>query len=248
MLELCRIGFELPGERWLFRGIDCCLRPPMQIAICGESGSGKSSLLNLMAGLEQPTEGKVTWMGQSISDMSLSERLNFRRSALGFVFQAFHLVSHLSALQNVMLPCLLNNWSQERSQAAAIKLLERLGLAARAGDFPRTLSGGEQQRVALARALVHSPKIVLADEPTGNLDPGAANLALETLSRLCREQDAILVMVTHSERAAMLLDEQWRLDDGRLIRLNDGDQRTSKAGSDNGDTDEDFVRNTDARA
>lgn len=105
-------------------------------------------------------------------------------------------------------------------------LLERLGLAARANDFPRTLSGGEQQRVALARALVHSPKMVLADEPTGNLDPSAANRALETLSQLCREQDAILVMVTHSERAAMMLDEQWRLADGMLVRLNHDDERT----------------------
>lgn len=220
MLELSRIGFELPGERWLFRGVDCCLRPPIQIAICGESGSGKSSLLNLMAGLEQPTEGKVLWAGQAISDMSLKERLSFRRSSLGFVFQAFHLVGHLTALQNVMLPCLLNNWTEEHSQATAMALLERLGLAARARDFPRTLSGGEQQRVALARALVHSPKMVLADEPTGNLDPSAANRALETLSRLCREHDAILVMVTHSERAAMMLDEQWRLADGVLVRLN----------------------------
>jgi len=226
MLELSRIGFELPGERWLFRGVDCCLRPPIQIAICGESGSGKSSLLNLMAGLEQPTEGKVAWAGQSISDMSVNERLDFRRSRLGFVFQAFHLVGHLSALQNVMLPCLLNNWTEQRAHSAAMALLERLGLAARAGDFPRTLSGGEQQRVALARALVHSPKMVLADEPTGNLDPSAANRALETLSQLCREQDAILVMVTHSERAAMMLDEQWRLADGMLVRLNHEDERT----------------------
>lgn len=105
-------------------------------------------------------------------------------------------------------------------------LLERLGLSARADDFPRTLSGGEQQRVALARALVHSPKMVLADEPTGNLDPSAAIRALETLSQLCREQDAILVMVTHSERAAMMLDEQWRLADGMLVRLNHDDERT----------------------
>ena len=137
-----------------------------------------------------------------------NEQLHLRRVAFGFVFQAFHLMPHLNALQNVMVPCLINGLPLDQAKDRAQALLNALGLAAAYEQFPAVLSGGEQQRVALARALVHRPKIVLADEPTGNLDPITADLALELLCRSCREHNAALVMVTHSEKAAQRLDRR----------------------------------------
>jgi putative ABC transport system ATP-binding protein len=164
-----------------------------------------------LAGLDQPDEGRLLFEGKDLKTMGVDEQLHLRRTAFGFVFQAFHLMPHLTALQNVMVPCLIGGLPLDQAKDRAQALLRALGLAAADEQFPAVLSGGEQQRIALARALVHHPKIVFADEPTGNLDPITADLALELLCRTCRENNAALVMVTHSEKAAERLDRRFVL-------------------------------------
>ena len=202
---------RVSADRWLFRHLDVSVAAGEQLALRGASGVGKSSLLNLMAGLDQPDEGRVLFQGRDLAALSNTERLALRRSAFGFVFQAFHLMPHLNALQNVMVPCLLAGLAFTQAKTRAEHLLEALDLTAVAQSFPSVLSGGEQQRVALARALVHKPELVLADEPTGNLDPETANKALKLLCDTCREQGASLIMVTHSAEAAARLDRTFVL-------------------------------------
>jgi putative ABC transport system ATP-binding protein len=191
--------------------LDISVAPGEQLALCGASGVGKSSLLNLLAGLDQPDEGRVLFQGRDLAALSNSERLALRRSTFGFVFQAFHLMPHLNALQNVMVPCLLAGLDFTQAKERAERLLDSLALTEVAQSFPSVLSGGEQQRVALARALVHQPAVVLADEPTGNLDPETANKALNLLCNTCRDQGASLIMVTHSAEAAARLDRTFVL-------------------------------------
>ncbi|MBJ7475363.1 MAG: ABC transporter ATP-binding protein [Polynucleobacter sp.] len=208
LLQAEKLARKVSADRWLFRGLDISLAAGEQLALQGASGVGKSTLLNLLAGLDQPDEGRLLFEGKDLKTMRGNEQLHLRRVAFGFVFQAFHLMPHLNALQNVMVPCLINGLPLDQAKDRAQALLNALGLAAAYEQFPAVLSGGEQQRVALARALVHRPKIVLADEPTGNLDPITADLALELLCRSCREHNAALVMVTHSEKAAQRLDRR----------------------------------------
>lgn len=211
LLQTEGLSRQVTPQRWLFRGLNVSVSPGEQLALCGASGVGKSSLLNLMAGLDQPDEGRVLFKGEDIAEMSGTKRLALRRTAFGFVFQAFHLMPHLNALQNVMVPCLLMGLPVSQAQARGKDLLKALGMLDVAEAFPAVLSGGEQQRVALARALVHHPEIVLADEPTGNLDPETANQALNLLCSTCREQGAALLMVTHSAEAAARLDRTFVL-------------------------------------
>jgi putative ABC transport system ATP-binding protein len=208
LLQAEGIGRFVTADRWLFRGLNISLLAGEQLALQGASGVGKSTLLNLLAGLDQLDEGRLLFNGQDLKTMGVNEHLHLRRVAFGFVFQAFHLMPHLNALQNVMVPCLIGGLPLNQAKERAQVLLNELGLAATYEQFPAVLSGGEQQRIALARALVHRPKIVLADEPTGNLDPVTADLALELLCRSCREHNAALVMVTHSEKAAQRLDRR----------------------------------------
>ncbi|MBL8379447.1 MAG: ABC transporter ATP-binding protein [Burkholderiales bacterium] len=197
----------MPG-RPLFTDLNLCIRAGERVALRGESGVGKSTLLNLIAGLDVPDSGTVSVGGRRIDTLSADERARFRRDSLGFVFQAFHLLPHLSAVQNAMLPLLLKGQGEARAQAAAGDLLTQLGLAARMYAYPGELSGGEQQRVALARALVHGPQLVLADEPTGNLDPATARTALAALIDTCTSRGAALLMVTHSAEAAAVADRR----------------------------------------
>ena len=211
LLQAEGLSRRVSPERWLFRHLDISVAPGEQLALCGASGVGKSSLLNLLAGLDQPDEGRVLFQGRDLAAISNSERLALRRSTFGFVFQAFHLMPHLNALQNVMVPCLLAGLDFTQAKERAERLLDSLALTEVAQSFPSVLSGGEQQRVALARALVHQPAVVLADEPTGNLDPETANKALNLLCNTCREQGASLVMVTHSSEAAARLDRTFLL-------------------------------------
>jgi putative ABC transport system ATP-binding protein len=211
LLQTEGLSRQVTPERWLFRGLNVSVFPGEQLALCGASGVGKSSLLNLMAGLDQPDEGRVLFKGEDIAEMSDAKKLVLRRTAFGFVFQAFHLMPHLNALQNVMVPCLLMGLPISQAEARGRDLLRALGMIDTAEAFPAVLSGGEQQRVALARALVHHPEIVLADEPTGNLDPETANQALNLLCSTCREQGAALLMVTHSAEAAARLDRTFVL-------------------------------------
>jgi putative ABC transport system ATP-binding protein len=168
----------------------------------GESGVGKSTLLNLIAGLDQPDSGDILIDGISMASLDDNGATALRRERFGFIFQAFHVLPHLTLLQNVALPLLLNREATGRAHA----MLESVGLGARAGDFPRQLSGGELQRVAIARALVHQPKLILADEPTGNLDPDTAHEVLDLLQREIRANGATAILVTHSPAAAATAD------------------------------------------
>lgn len=211
LLQTEGLSRQVTPERWLFRGLNVSVSSGEQLALCGASGVGKSSLLNLMSGLDQPDEGRVLFKGEDIAEMSDIKKLALRRTAFGFVFQAFHLMPHLNALQNVMVPCLLMGVPVSQAESRGRDLLKALGMLDVAQAFPAVLSGGEQQRIALARALVHRPEMVLADEPTGNLDPETANQALNLLCSTCREQGAALLMVTHSAEAASRLDRTFVL-------------------------------------
>lgn len=202
LLRLEALGRRFGEGPWLFQNLDFSLGAGQQAALRGESGVGKSTLLNLIAGLDQPSNGRVLFEGIDLALMSDAQRLTLRRQSIGFVFQAFHLLPHLSAIQNVMVPCLLAGMSVAQASSRAGELLDQLGIAARGHALPGELSGGEQQRIALARAVVHSPKLVLADEPTGNLDPQTAGRALELLIQCCERNNAALLMVTHSDQAA----------------------------------------------
>jgi putative ABC transport system ATP-binding protein len=187
------------------------------VAIVGESGSGKSTLLNLIAGLDRPDAGSVRIGEQDIAALDDTARTLVRREKLGFVFQAFHVLPHLTVIQNVALPLVLLGEPPEERDRRAGELLAEVGLAGREASMPRELSGGELQRVAVARALVHRPALVLADEPTGNLDPETASVVLDLLAREIRGRGAAGVLVTHSEAAAATADRVLRLDHGRLV-------------------------------
>ena len=199
------------AARWVLRGLDLDLGAGELVALLGESGAGKSTLLNLIAGLEAPDEGEISLAGTPMHALDADASARVRRLHLGFVFQAFHLIAHLSVAHNVAIPLLLNGVDQAEALRRAAELLERLGLGGRGASPPAELSGGEQQRVALARALVHQPAVLLADEPTGNLDPATADVALGLLAEQVRERGAALLMVTHSEHAAAIADQRYRL-------------------------------------
>jgi len=211
VLQADSLSKRVSPERWLFRELNLSLASREQLALQGASGVGKSTLLNLLAGLDEPDAGRVLYQGQDLALMSEAERLVLRRTAFGFVFQAFHLMPHLTVLQNTMVPCLLAGIPMKQAAQQANSLLNLLGLNQCIDAYPATLSGGEQQRVALARALVHQPQLVLADEPTGNLDPQTAKQALDLLCSTCRTQGAALLMVTHSVEAAARLDRKFVL-------------------------------------
>ena len=179
--------------------------------LIGESGVGKSTLLNLCAGLDVADEGEVRLNGQSLRGLDDNGLAAIRRQHLGFVFQAFHLIPHLHLWQNIALPLLLNGSDEVTARTAARHLLAEVGLDGRAESFPGELSGGEQQRVALARALVHRPALILADEPTGNLDPQTAAAAIELLAEQVRSRSAALLIVTHSAQAERIADRVLRL-------------------------------------
>ncbi len=186
--------------------------------LLGRSGSGKSTLLNLIGGIDQPSAGDVLIDGQSIPRMSDTERTLFRRQHIGFIFQAFNLIPTLSVLENVMLPLELSGRPSSLVKQRARELLDQVGLSQRSGAFPDQLSGGEQQRVAIARALINDPLVVLADEPTGNLDYDTGKLVLDLLDTLTRKAGKNLVMVTHSEEVIGVADRVLRLKDGKLVQ------------------------------
>lgn len=185
------------------------------LAIVGTSGSGKSTLLGLLAGLDTPTSGSVSLAGRSLSELDEDERARVRAEHVGFVFQSFQLLDTLDALENVMLPLEIHGRGDARSRARG--LLERVGLGARLHHYPRQLSGGEQQRVALARAFAAEPKILFADEPTGNLDTQTGAHITELMFELNRESGTTLVLVTHDERLAVRCAKRLRLEAGRQI-------------------------------
>jgi putative ABC transport system ATP-binding protein len=187
------------------------------VAIVGASGSGKSTLLSLLAGLDVPSTGQVRLMGQNLNQLDEDGRARLRGQYVGFVFQSFQLLPHLTALENVMLPLEMSGVGQAAAKLAAHQWLERVGLDPRANHFPRTLSGGEQQRVALARAFVNKPAILFADEPTGSLDEVSGNKVIELLFELNRENSSTLVLVTHDPALAARCKRQLSLQGGRLV-------------------------------
>ncbi len=186
-------------------------------AVVGESGAGKSTLLNLIAGLDLPDAGQIRIDGTDIAAIGEDARTRLRRTKVGFVFQAFHILPHLTLAQNVELPLVLLGAGPAERAARVHELLAAVGLGERGASLPRELSGGELQRVAVARALVHRPALVLADEPTGNLDPDTADRVLGLLARTIKARGAAGILVTHSEHAAGTADRVLRLDHGRLM-------------------------------
>ncbi|WP_010586217.1 ABC transporter ATP-binding protein [Schlesneria paludicola] len=184
--------------------------------ILGPSGSGKSTLLYLMGALDEPTSGSIVVDGVSLQGMSTRERDQFRREQAGFIFQSFNLLSNLTALENVLVPFLPNGVIAGQRRKA-VDLLDRLGLGARSEHRPNQLSGGEQQRVAIARALLKRPKLVLADEPTGELDSANSVAILKDLRDLCREQQSTVIVVTHEHEYIQPGDHQIRIRDGRVM-------------------------------
>jgi len=187
------------------------------IAILGKSGSGKSTLLNLISGIDLVDEGSIWIDQQQLTSMSELQRTLFRREKIGFIFQFFNLIPTLTSLENVSLPLELNGTSPAKARTRAIELLEAVGLPDRQSTFPENLSGGEQQRVAIARALVHDPILVLADEPTGNLDEETGSQILALLDRLTRKSGKNLIMVTHNQEIASFADRTYYLKEGKLV-------------------------------
>jgi putative ABC transport system ATP-binding protein len=213
MLSLQNLSKSYPGAaaRRVLTDVSLELSPGECVAIMGDSGIGKSTLLNVIAGLDTPDSGSVSIDNCTLTQMDEHARTLFRRARIGFVFQAFHLLPHLTAVTNVELPLALNGVSDRDAQLRATELLTAMGLADRAGSFPRELSGGEMQRVAVARALAHRPALVLADEPTGNLDADSALQVLTLLREQTKLANAILIVVTHSLTAARATDRILRL-------------------------------------
>ena len=210
------------------RSVDFVVPQGQFVAVMGPSGAGKSTLLHLMGGLDTPSDGDVALGGRRLAHLSDDEVTIVRRRQVGFVFQFFNLLPTLSAAENVALPLLIDGKRIEGYASRVDELLDLVGLGDRRDHRPDQLSGGEQQRVAIARAFVNDPKIVLADEPTGNLDSTSGTTVLELLRRTCKELDATVVMVTHDPRAASYADRVVFLKDGQIVReLNAGEEDLS---------------------
>jgi len=220
-------SLELTGLRKSYRegervhvvldGASARVEPGERVAVLGPSGSGKSTLLNLISGIDLPDEGRVRVADVDLTALTEVERTRFRRRHIGFVFQFFNLLPTLTVMENLLLPLELAGsvGSEERQRAEG--LLARIGLANRADTFPDRLSGGEQQRVALARALAHAPGLLLADEPTGNLDEAMASEVADLLAEMASGQRRTLVVVTHARKLAARMDRVLRMDHGRLV-------------------------------
>jgi putative ABC transport system ATP-binding protein len=219
VIKLDHIGktFHEGGRpRAVLHDVDLRVAAGERVALLGRSGSGKSTLLNLISGMDVPDAGALRVAGTDLVALDEAGRTRFRRRHVGFVYQFFNLIPTLTVAENVRLPLDLNGRRGAAAAARTAELLAAVDLADRADSFPDVLSGGEQQRVALARALVHAPPLVLADEPTGNLDDATGSRVLALLDRLVAEAGATLLMVTHSAEAAALADRVLHLDDGQL--------------------------------
>jgi putative ABC transport system ATP-binding protein len=219
-LRLTSLAKTVPGGRRLFHGLALALEPGERVAIRGESGAGKSTLLNIIAGLDTADSGEVIVAGTDLARLSEAGRTALRRDAIGFVFQAFHILPHLDLARNVAFPLILQKQPRTSALERAGEMLHAVGLGDRQSSYPRELSGGELQRVAIARALVHAPRLILADEPTGNLDPDTAAQVIALLGRTVKERGAAMLLVTHSPLAAATADRQLMLTSHGLVPAN----------------------------
>jgi putative ABC transport system ATP-binding protein len=222
LLSVRALGKSVPGPRRLFGGLDLEVAGGELVAIIGESGVGKSTLLNILAGLDEPDEGQVSIGGTELGQLDETARTRLRRERIGFVFQAFHILPYLTLRQNVALPLALVSPDAKAADARAEAMLEAVGLAGRGADYASDLSGGELQRVAIARALVHRPALILADEPTGNLDLHTAGRVLALFGEVVRTHGAAGVMVTHSEASAEIADRVLLLRADGLVERREG--------------------------
>jgi putative ABC transport system ATP-binding protein len=203
-------------EHRILDDIELEIAPGECLALLGRSGSGKSTLLNLLAGIDRPDRGEVNILGECVSRLAEPALTLFRRRHIGFIYQFFNLLSTLTVAENLALPLELNRVEGRRRRRRVNNLLERVDLVDRAGSFPDQLSGGEQQRVAIARALAHEPALVLADEPTGNLDAHTGEQVLELLAELFRDQGRTLILVTHSLAVSRIAHRVLSIEEGRL--------------------------------
>jgi putative ABC transport system ATP-binding protein len=208
---------EAEAERAVLRDVSLTIARGEIIVVVGRSGSGKSTLLNVLAGIDRPTSGSVIVDGTDLTALDEQARTRFRRQHIGFVFQFFNLIPLLTVEENLLLPLELNNRADAKGTARVRELLERVGLGGRGDSYPERLSGGEQQRVAIARALVHDPALILADEPTGNLDTETATSVLDLLDTLAREAGRTVVMVTHSREVVGVADRIYAIQRGALV-------------------------------
>lgn len=214
---VCKSYDEGVSRRQVLHNLDFQAAAGETVALLGASGSGKSTMLNLIAGLTTADSGKVLVAEERLDLLDEHQRTLFRRRKIGFVFQFFHLVPTLTVEENLRLPLQLNGMESPTELARRDELLERVGLSSKAGQLPDRLSGGEQQRVAVCRAVLHRPPVILADEPTGNLDGGSADSVLELLFELAHSGNSTLILVTHSEEVASACDRVQRVVDGALV-------------------------------
>jgi len=216
--SICKSFLARGRELVILRDVNLTLSAGESAAIMGPSGSGKSTLLNILGTLEPPSSGRVTLDGANPFELPESDLARFRNRRVGFIFQEHHLLPQCTVLENVLLPTLTEKHETEGDDLdRARRLLDRVGLSDRLDHRPGELSGGERQRVAIARALVNRPSLLLADEPTGNLDRSTAATVATLLSEVHREEDAILIVVTHSEPLAEKFGRRWELNDGQLV-------------------------------
>ncbi|HKZ55670.1 MAG TPA: ABC transporter ATP-binding protein [Anaerolineales bacterium] len=226
LVDLSKRFVEGQHVREVLRGVNAIFWPGEFVAIRGRSGSGKSTLLNLIADLDEPSSGQVFVAGVCLSALPARGKTAFRRDNIGFVFQFFNLIPTLTVLENVVLPAEIAGLQRAQARQAAQQLLGRVGLSDRGEDFPDRLSGGEQQRVAIARALIRRPPLVLADEPTGNLDRSTGEQVLALLAELSRDAGGTLLMATHSHRIAEQADRVLAIEDGNLMEASSDHRST----------------------
>lgn len=222
LLQVCGLhkSFVEAGEEiHVLRGLDLELAEGEKLAIVGESGVGKSTLLHILGTLDRPTNGQVIYRGRDLASLNEDSLSTIRNRAIGFIFQFHYLLPDFNALENVMLPALIQGWEWEKARREAARLLEMVGLRDRISHRPGKLSGGEQQRVAVARSVILEPPLILADEPTGDLDPATGEEIQNLLFRLNEERRVAFVVATHNRRFAARVGRQMELREGRLFPL-----------------------------
>ena len=218
LFKLYRVGDSFVHA---LNGVDFVINEGEFCAIVGTSGSGKSTLLNMLAGLERPTKGEVIINGKHMERLKEDELVSFRRNHVGFIFQSFHLIGTMNALENVALPLSFRGEKRESRLKKADAMLEMVNLGKHKKHLPNQMSGGQQQRVGVARALVVDPKIIFADEPTGNLDSHTSKEVMELMQKVVREQKKTLVMVTHDDHLASYADRIFHIIDGEIVKIED---------------------------